>query len=82
MTTDFLRKNKHIHALAGAVAVLFTIATLFYAYALTDVKTVAVYKYFHFLVSASTHIEASTYQVALDGGAGYALRYGGYTSHL
>ncbi len=76
MTTDFFRKNGYLRSLVGAVAVLFTFATLLYAYALTGVKTVGVYKYFHFLVSSSTHIEASTHQVALDGGAGYALLYG------
>ena len=76
MTTDFFRKNRYIQPLVGAVAVLFTFATLLYAYALTSVKTVDVYKYFHFLVCTSTHIEASTHQVSFDGGAGYALRYG------
>ncbi len=74
MTTDFFRKKRYLRPLFYAVALLFTVATLLYAYALTGVKTVDVYKYFHFLVSASTHIEASTHQVSLDGGAGYALR--------
>ena len=76
MTTDFLRKNRCLRLLVGAIAVLFTFVTLTYAYALTGVKTVGVYKYFHFLVSTSTHIEASSHQVSLDGGAGYALRHG------
>lgn len=76
MATDFLWKKRCLRPLVGAVAVLFTLATLVYAYALTGVKAVGVYKYFHFLVSTSTHIEASTHQVTLDGGAGYALRRG------
>ena len=76
MATDFLWKKSCLRPLVGAVAVLFTLATLVYAYALTGVKAVGVYKYFHFLVSTSTHIEASTHQVTLDGGAGYALRRG------
>ena len=75
MSTVFFRKNKCVRWMTGVACITFTIGAILYAYFLTGAQTVGLFKTFYFLVSPSTHIQASTYFISLDGGAGYTLRY-------
>ncbi len=63
--------------LVGILSVLFTVGSIGYAGTLYHAEKVELRKSFFFLVSASTHIEASTHAVTLNGGAGYLLSYKG-----
>ena len=75
MSTVFLWKKKYGRLVIGGLSVFFTAVVLVYAYFLTGVQAVGVYKTFYFLVSTSTRIQASTHHVSLGGGAGYTLSY-------
>ena len=57
----------------SVVSIVFVLISGLYAYSITTVKSVSVGKKFYFLISESTHIEASTHFVSQNGGAGYLL---------
>ncbi len=73
MLTDFLRKKQFYHLALSVVSLTFVLISVLYAYSITTVKSVFVGKNFYFLISESTHIEASTHFVSKNGGAGYLL---------
>lgn len=73
MRTDFFRNKKLIKRTVCALAVTFTFGCVAYAEFLTNAQTVSADKNFYFLVSTSTHVEASTQTAIHNGGAGYSL---------
>ena len=73
MQTDFFIKKWGKAALACLLA-LWILAVFVYAAYLSQVKTVWIRKSFYFLVSETEHIQASTHEIRLDGGAGYILQ--------
>lgn len=73
MRTDFFRHKKFIKRTVCALAVTFTFGCVGYAEFLSNAKTVSTDKNFYFLVSTSTHVEASTQTALQNGGAGYSL---------
>lgn len=77
MTADLFFKKHIFKILADILSVLFTVGSIGYAGMLYCAEKVELRKNFFFLVSESTHIEASAYTVALNGGAGYLLSYKG-----
>lgn len=77
MRTDFFRSKKWIKRTVCTLAVAFTFGCVGYAQFLTKVKTVSADKSFYFLVSTSTHVEASTQTALQNGGAGYSITLGG-----
>ena len=74
MTTVFY---KRISKIGLAIIALFFVLTGGYAYAIKTAEIVPVFRSYYFLVSTSTHIQASTQQTLLSGGAGYPLEKDG-----
>ncbi|MBQ8283787.1 MAG: hypothetical protein IJX75_01705 [Clostridia bacterium] len=73
MLTDFFRKKQFYQIALNLISIVFVVFSLIYAYTLTQIKSVYVGKSFYFLISESTHIEASAHFVSQNGGAGYLL---------
>lgn len=76
MSTDFSIKKT-----IGKVAIVFLSVSLLLCYAvyaifLSRIEKVELERTFYFLISDSTHIEASTHAALSQGGAGYLLNYG------
>ena len=69
--------GKRIQFLALFMAILCVFSALCYAFLLWRVETVALWKSFYYLVSPSTHIQASTHITVHNGGAGYLLQWQG-----
>ena len=79
MTAVFLRKKQWWYlALCQFVAGVIIIC-LAYALMLNYANSVWIGKSFYFLVTENAHIDASTHEIRLDGGAGYLLEYEGST---
>ena len=76
MSADFF-KGKIIAIATGIVAVLVVLGVYMYTRYLDMATVEAVSQNYYFLVSDSTHIEASTHEIILDGGAGYVLESNG-----
>ena len=75
MSAEFFRK-KWLFILSCATA-LFIVAGIYAYTRYLDKATVeAVSQNYYFLVAESTHVEASTHQIILSGGAGYLLDTG------
>lgn len=76
MSTDFSIKK----AIGKAAIVFLSVAVLFsfslYAIFLSHIEKVELDRTFYFLISDSTHIEASTHEALAQGGAGYLLSCG------
>ncbi len=70
----FKRKAWGLTALATCACFVWF---CFYAFSLTRVEKRTLQTNFYYLVSSSTHLEASTHQAVLSGGAGYLLSHGG-----
>ena len=72
MTTDFVFKKAFFCALVALLCCIFSFSIGYSAF-LTRAVSIPLHKSFYFLVSASTHIQASTYMVSMYGGSGYIL---------
>ncbi len=72
MSADFF-KGKIIAIATGIVAVFVVLGVYMYTRYLDRATVEAVSQNYYFLVSDSTHVEASTQEIILDGGAGYVL---------
>lgn len=75
MSAVLFWKKRIALIVAGVLSTLFVLCTLMYARVLFGVQKVDWKRSFYFLVSASTHVEASTHLAELYGGAGYLLEY-------
>lgn len=78
MSAFFLRglyklRKQSVLRLGKAVLLLFIAGVLFYAQFLSGVQSVETTKNFYFLVLDTTHIEVSTHQTQMLGGAGFLL---------
>ncbi len=72
MSAGFFRKR--IWIIIGSVTVVFAVlGVYFYTRYLKRATVAAVSQNYYFLVSESTHVEASTHEIQLNGGAGYLL---------
>lgn len=78
MTTEFLSKRR-LSFVASFCAVCFVVCCCLYAFYLSNATIVDTQKTFYYLVSTSTHIQASTHDTTRLGGAGYPLQIDGQT---
>lgn len=72
MATDFVLKKNFTKIFISGLICLFAFI-IGYVCVLIRTVTLPINKSFYFLVSASTHIQASTHFVSMNGGAGYLL---------
>ncbi len=72
MSTVFSFK-KAVNYLMGALLLCVYVGCLLFSFQLSKAKRLDVANTFYFLVSNSTHIQASTYETESIGGAGYLL---------
>ena len=77
MSADFFRKKQWWYIALSQLLAGFVGVCMCYAVILNYVAPVWVGKNFYFLVAEDSHIEASTHEARLDGGAGYLLTYDG-----
>ena len=77
MTADFFDKKRWLYIVLSQCLAVFIGACMCYAVKIKYATPVWVGKSFYFLVSQDTHIDASTHEIRLDGGAGYLLDYDG-----
>ena len=76
MRTEFFRKR--ILSVVGVATTFFIVIGIYvYTRYLNNATVEAVSQNYYFLVSDSTHIEASTHKIVLSGGAGYLLEENG-----
>lgn len=75
MKTDFFTKKKIFQWGISLLSFATIIVTIIYAFLLAGVQRVELNKNFYFLVSDSTHIEASTHTAKFQGGAGYLVTF-------
>jgi len=73
MTADYFLKKRITRYFTTWIAVVFTLSIMGYAWILSRAERVILRKNFYYVVSKSTHVEASTHEIMLDGGAGYLL---------
>ncbi len=73
MSAVLFWKKRIYLIVSGVLSTLIVCFVLIYAYSFVGVQTIALNKNFYFLISSSTHIEASTNYVDKNGGAGYLL---------
>ena len=71
MTAELLWKKRITLILSGVLSTALVGLFILYAYFLTGVRVVALDTSFYFLVSTSTHVQASTHEITQGGGAGY-----------
>lgn len=72
MWTEFFKKK--LFAVIGVTATFATVVGVYlYTRYLDNATVQAVSQNYYFLVSDSTHVEASAHQIVLDGGAGYLV---------
>ena len=76
MTVGLFKMKKHGKRIVYLLASVFLFFGFSYSIVLTCTKKLEIGKTFYFLVSDSTHIEASTHAAKLQGGAGYLLSFG------
>ena len=76
MATDLFLK-KYLKSVLIGILVLIFIGILGYTGSVSNKKRIEVRKNFYFLVSTSTHVEASTHFVSWSGGSGYLLEDNG-----
>ncbi|MBE5744548.1 MAG: hypothetical protein E7355_00210 [Clostridiales bacterium] len=72
MSADFFKKRT-IAITAGVAVFCVIIGICLYARYLDRATVEAFSQNYYFLVSDSTHVEASTHQIVLNGGAGYSM---------
>ncbi len=87
MSTEFLTRKNGLRIFSCFLSVFFVFFTLSYAFFLKKAQVSKFGKTFYFLVSDSTHIEASAHVALLGGGAGYVLQdetreYVAYAAYL
>ena len=76
MSAALFWKKRISLVLSGVVSTLLVCVFVVYAYFLTGIKTITLEKSFYFLVSKSTHVQASAQEIVQSGGAGYLLLQG------
>ncbi len=76
MSAVLFWKKRIYLIVSGGLSTLFVCCALLYAYLLVGIQTITLNKRFYYLVSDSTHIEASTEIIGQNGGAGYLLTKG------
>ena len=74
MSTEFLIKRRIFKCIAAILPVFFVLFAFVYASFLQSARLCKKEEIFYFLVSESTHIEASTHTAQMNGGAGYVLQ--------
>ena len=74
MTAEFLTRKNGVRIFSCVLSVFFVFSMLSYAFFLKKAELSRLGKTFYFLVSDSSHIEASTHVAVLGGGAGYVLQ--------
>ncbi len=77
MTADFFRKKRWIYTIGSQLLAGIIVICMSYAVMVNYAASIWVGKSFYFLVSTNPHLEASTHEIRVDGGAGYLLDYGG-----
>ena len=75
MTAELLWKKRITLILSGVLSTALVSLFILYAYFLTGVRVVALDTSFYFLVSTSTHVQASTHEITQGGGAGYFFEW-------
>ena len=74
MTVNFIYKRCIYYV--GLALVFFTVVfSFFYAVVLSRVSVYTIDKTFYFLVLEDTKLEVASYEVKLDGGAGFLLNH-------
>lgn len=68
----FWKKRVYL-VITGIISTVLVCICTVYAYTLMGIQTIALNKTFYFLVTQTTHVEASTHEIELSGGAGYYL---------
>lgn len=76
MSAEFFKK-KYILIVGVLTSIFVVLGVYFYTLYLDRATVEAVSQNYYFLVSNSTHVEASTHQIVMDGGAGYLLEKDG-----
>ena len=79
MSAVFLRKKQWWYIALSQILAGILGSCMCYAVMLNYANAVWLGKSFYFLVSEDTHIDASSHETRLDGGAGYLLEYEGDT---
>ena len=77
MSTFFYCKNRLHFSLWLLLGACFSLLIFLYASLFSGLERVANRKVFYYLVQDSMHVEASVYNVSLNGGAGYVLEENG-----
>ena len=77
MSTVFSFFKRRAKTLLSLTAYAIVVSFCLYAYSFTRIEKRALATRFYYLVSPSTHLEVSTHQATLSGGAGYLLTHGG-----
>ena len=77
MTADFFDKKRWWYIALSQCLAVFIGACMCYAVKINYATPVWVGKSFYFVVSENAHVDVSTQEIRLDGGAGYLLDYEG-----
>ena len=77
MSAVLFWKKRIYLIITGIISTVLVCVFTLYAYILIGIQTVGLNKTFYFLVSKTTHVEASTHEITLSGGAGYYLELEG-----
>ena len=77
MTADFFRRKRWIYTICSQLLAGVIVVCMCYAVMVHYAASIWVGKSFYFLVSTNSHIEASTHEIRVDGGAGYLFEYEG-----
>ena len=68
----FWKKRVYL-VITGIISTILVCVCTVYAYTLMGIQTIDLNKTFYFLVTKTTHVEASTHEIELSGGEGYYL---------
>ena len=77
MATDFFKRKRWFYVACSQLSAGFIIVCMVLAFTANYATPVWVGRSFYFLVSENAHIDVTTHETRLDGGAGYLLDYEG-----